>query len=123
MRRFFPKLAVNGWSLKQKASEVDGLIEAVEGLKVALKMVESENSGYKTRIDGLQENMEAMKTDLSDLKKNMNATIKRFIALGLQMPPDDFAIHSIDPDNLFDEADFKEDIPDSEPEPEGDDPE
>jgi hypothetical protein len=85
-------------------------------------MVESENSGYKTRIDGLQENMEAMKTDLSDLKKNMNATIKRFIELGLQIPPDDLAVHSIDPDNDIDDE-FLNDIPVVEPDRTRDDPE
>ncbi len=52
--KIFPKLAVNGWRLKQKASEVDKLAEAVEGLREALTQVERENTAYKTRVDNLQ---------------------------------------------------------------------
>jgi hypothetical protein len=50
----FPKLAVNGWSLKQKASDVDGLVQVVEDLRDALSLVEKENISYKTRVDNLQ---------------------------------------------------------------------
>jgi len=50
----FPKLAVNGWSLKQKASDVDRLVQVVEDLRDALSLVEKENNSYKTRVDNLQ---------------------------------------------------------------------
>jgi integrase len=50
----FPKLAVNGWSLKQKASDVDRLMLVVDELRGALSQVENENGSYKTRIDNLQ---------------------------------------------------------------------
>ncbi|MCK4583423.1 tyrosine-type recombinase/integrase [Candidatus Bathyarchaeota archaeon] len=52
--KIFPRLAVNGWRLKQKASEVDKLAKAVEGLRDVLTQVERENTAYKTRIDNLQ---------------------------------------------------------------------
>ncbi len=44
---FFPKLAVNGWSLKQKASDVDRLVQVVEDLRDALGLVEKENNGAR----------------------------------------------------------------------------
>ena len=52
--KIFPKLAVNGWRLKQKASEVDKLAQAVDKLRDALSQVERENTAYKTRVDNLQ---------------------------------------------------------------------
>ena len=51
----FPRLAVNGWRLREKASEVDELRRAVEGFRKALASVEQENRSYKVRIDNLQE--------------------------------------------------------------------
>ena len=54
----FPKLAVNGWSLKKKASEVDELAKRVDDLRSALSQVETENMDYKTRVDNLQERLE-----------------------------------------------------------------
>jgi integrase len=50
----YPKLAVNGWNLKKKASEVDELREKMESLSDALSQVEKENLAYRTRIDSLQ---------------------------------------------------------------------
>jgi len=55
--QIFPKLAINGWALKGKASEVDTLKKAVDELKNALAHVESENSAYKTRVDALQDSI------------------------------------------------------------------
>jgi cell division protein FtsB len=52
--KIFPRLAVNGWRLRKKASEVDELRKAVEGLRDALAQVEQENSSYKVRIDNMQ---------------------------------------------------------------------
>jgi len=65
----FPKLAVNGWSLKQKASEVDELAKRVDGLVSALAQVENENKGYKTRIDSLQQSMVEMETEIIMIRK------------------------------------------------------
>ena len=53
--QIFPKLAINGWALKEKASEVDMLVKEVFELKNALAHVESENASYKTRVDNLHE--------------------------------------------------------------------
>jgi len=53
--KIFPRLAVNGWRLKQRASEVDKLRNAVEEFRGALSQVEVENSSYKVRIDNLQQ--------------------------------------------------------------------
>lgn len=55
--KIFPKLAVNGWRLKQRASEVDQLKTQMNNLKIALEGLEKENIGYKTRIDGLQDQL------------------------------------------------------------------
>jgi len=63
--QIFPKLAINGWALKEKASEVDILRKEVLGLKNALTHVESENASYKTRVDNLQESLETLR-DLDD---------------------------------------------------------
>ena len=51
----YPKLAINGWRLKQKASEVDELRRQLDDFRNALTQIESENASYKTRIDNLQE--------------------------------------------------------------------
>jgi len=64
-----PKLAVNGWSLKQKASEVDVLVKSVDGLKTALSQLEAENSVYKTRIDNLQTSMVEMESKFSETEE------------------------------------------------------
>ena len=69
--KIFPKLAVNGWRLKQKASEVDKLAKAVEGLRDALTQVERENTTYKTRVDNLQTELariEEEKVSIEDLQ-------------------------------------------------------
>lgn len=58
--KIFPRLAVNGWRLKQEASKVDRLQIEVENLKHALNQVESENTAYKTRVDNLQEQVTAL---------------------------------------------------------------
>ena len=63
----FPKLAVNGWSLKQKATEVDELREEVEILKNALTHVEGENSSYKKRVDNLQDSVEVLVSQVQRL--------------------------------------------------------
>ena len=55
--KIFPRLAVNGWRLKQRASEVDQLRTQMNYLKIALEGLEKENIGYKTRIDGLQDQL------------------------------------------------------------------
>jgi hypothetical protein len=55
--QIFPKLAINGWALKEKASEVDELKKTVDELKNALNHVESENASYKTRVDALHESV------------------------------------------------------------------
>ena len=56
--KIFPKIAVDGWRLRQKASEADELRIAVEGLRDALTNVEQENSSYKVRVDNLQKKLE-----------------------------------------------------------------
>jgi hypothetical protein len=53
-RQVFPKLAVNGWNRKKQVVELDELTEKLDGLVSALKLVESENSAFKTRVDNLQ---------------------------------------------------------------------
>ncbi|MCW4048856.1 MAG: site-specific integrase [Candidatus Bathyarchaeota archaeon] len=55
--KIFPKLAINGWRLKQDASKVDNLVSRVDELRNALGQVERENIAYKTRVDNLQEQM------------------------------------------------------------------
>ena len=72
--KIFPRLAVNGWRLKQEASKVDRLRVEVEGLKNALKQVEGENSSYKTRIDNLQEQVTAFDNELKKLQEEMQST-------------------------------------------------
>lgn len=59
-KEIYPRLAVNGWRLKQKASEVDELRNELNNLRIALSQVESENTGYKTRIDNLQESINGL---------------------------------------------------------------
>ena len=66
--KIFPRLAVNGWRLKQKASEVDRLVDEVQELRNALTHLEGEKASYKTRIDNLQKqidniNARAMKSE------------------------------------------------------------
>ena len=58
----FPKLTVNGWRHKQEASEVEALRERLDGLTGALSQVERENASYKTRVDGLHQQI----TDLAN---------------------------------------------------------
>ena len=53
--QIFPKLAINGWALKEKASEVDMLRVELGKFRQALTQVEQENASYKTRVDNLQE--------------------------------------------------------------------
>ncbi|MBD3173347.1 hypothetical protein GF326_12855 [Candidatus Bathyarchaeota archaeon] len=52
--QIYPKLAINGWNLKQKAVKVESLAEKVEKLSKALTSLELENNSYKTRIDNMQ---------------------------------------------------------------------
>ena len=82
----FPKLAVNGWRLEQKASKVDQLIVEIQELRSALTQVETENSGYKTRLDNLQNQFTELTTNSdksqSDIEfmKNQNEILQK--ALG-----------------------------------------
>ena len=71
--QIFPKLAINGWALKEKASEVDVLKKTVDDLKNALSHVESENASYKTRVDNLQEQV----TSLAEQSQLQNETMKQ----------------------------------------------
>jgi hypothetical protein len=73
----FPKLAVNGWSLKQKASEVDVLVKRVDDLMTALSQIEAENSVYKTRIDSLQVSMGDMESKFSETEEILRNAIGR----------------------------------------------
>jgi len=72
--KIFPRLAVNGWRLKQEASKVDRLRVEVEGLKNALKQVEGENASYKTRIDNLQEHVSTLDKELKKSREEMRST-------------------------------------------------
>ena len=84
----FPNLTVNGWKHKQQATELDALHETVQGLTNALSHIEMENASYKTRIDGLHQQM----TDLVDTTKSqteeqarMKAVVQEVIASNMQM--------------------------------------
>jgi|GEM_PF-2224933 len=72
--KIFPRLAVNGWRLKQEASKVDRLRVEVEGLKNALKQVEIENASYKTRIDNLQEQVTTIDNELKKSQEEIRST-------------------------------------------------
>jgi len=72
--KIFPRLAVNGWRLKQEASKVDRLQVEVEGLKNALKQVEGENASYKTRIDNLQEQVTTIDNELKKSQEEIRST-------------------------------------------------
>jgi len=67
--KIFTRLAVNGWRLKQKASEVDRLVEKVQDLHNALTHLEGENASYKTRIDNLQKQMDIINTRVEKSEK------------------------------------------------------
>ena len=71
--KIFPKLAVNGWRLKQKASEVDELRKAVKEFRNALTQVEHENSSYKVRID----NMQTQVNRLLKIEENREEQVER----------------------------------------------
>ena len=71
----FPKLAVNGWSLKRKASEVDVLVKSVDDLKTALSQLEAENGVFKTRIDNLQISMVKMESNFSETEEILRNAI------------------------------------------------
>lgn len=66
----FPRLAVNGWRLKQKASEVDKLRVEVDALRGALTQVEGENSAYKTRLDNLQSQVSGLEKNLNEIRED-----------------------------------------------------
>ena len=72
--KIFPKLAVNGWRLKQEASKVDRLRVDVEGLKNALSQVEGENASYKTRIDNLQEQVTTLGKEVKESREEIRST-------------------------------------------------
>lgn len=72
--KIFPRLAVNGWRLKQEASKVDRLRIDVESLKNALKHVESENASYKTRMDNLQDQVSALGMELKESREEIRST-------------------------------------------------
>jgi len=72
--KIFPKLAVNGWRLKQEASKVDRLRVDVEGLKNALSQVEGENASYKTRIDNLQEQVTTLDKEVKESREEIRST-------------------------------------------------
>jgi integrase len=65
----YPKLAVNGWRLKQKASEVDELRKELENLRNALNQVESENSAYKVRLDNIKTQLDEQNKNLGNLEE------------------------------------------------------
>jgi integrase len=70
--QIFPKIAINGWALKEKASEVDQLRDEVKRFRKALNLVESENTAYKTRVDNLQSNLE----DVREVSVSQSGEIK-----------------------------------------------
>ena len=72
--KIFPRLTVNGWRLKQEASKVDRLQIEVDNLKHALNQVESENTAYKTRVDNLQEQVQALDHGLKKSRDEIRHT-------------------------------------------------
>ena len=89
--QIFPKLAINGWALKEKASEVDDLKKAVDELKNALTHVESENSAYKTRVDALQETVNEVIWDFRRMEALHSVQMGKLFEKGyLDMPLDKF---------------------------------
>ena len=72
--KIFPRIAVNGWRLKQEASKVDRLRVEIEDFKNALKQVEGENTTYKTRIDNLQEQVTALDKQLKESRDEIRST-------------------------------------------------
>ena len=69
----YPKLAVNGWNLKKKASEADKLKELVENLQSSLNQLETDNIAYRTRIDNLHEQV----SKLVETEANREAQFER----------------------------------------------
>jgi len=78
----FPKLAVNGWSLKQKASEVDDLIKKVSGLDAALAQVELENAAFRTRVESLQTRVESLSTEMKEFNATYLLTVNKQLKSG-----------------------------------------
>ncbi len=75
----FPKLAVNGWSLKQKATEVDELREVVDGFKDALAQVETENTAYKIRVDNLQDSVNILVGQVRELDALYHVSMEKLL--------------------------------------------
>jgi len=101
--KIFPRLAVNGWRLKQKASEVDKLAEAVEKLRDALTQVERENTAYKTRVDNLQSDLARIEEEkvsreaLRSLEDRYESVLSYMKSLGEVFD----VFYKKDPDKLF----------------------
>jgi len=62
--QIFPRIAVNGWGLKQKASERDVLKKEVIMLKEAILQLERTNTNYETRLDNLKEHVTNLEDDI-----------------------------------------------------------
>ena len=75
--KIFPRLAVNGWRLRQKASEVEVLRKEVSDLRKALTQLESENHARNTRIDNLHRSMDEMIRRYRELDAVFNLTIEK----------------------------------------------
>jgi hypothetical protein len=76
--QIFPKLAINGWALKEKASEVDELRKQLMSFKNALDQVETENAAYKTRIDNLQQSVQALEKKVDGFMTSDEILRERF---------------------------------------------
>jgi integrase len=79
--QIFPKIAINGWALKEKASEVDQLKDEVKRFREALNLVESENTAYKTRVDNLQQSLEGVR----EVSNSQSGEIKELTELVNEM--------------------------------------
>ena len=92
--QIFPKLAINGWALKEKVSEVDDLKKAVGELKNALAHVESENSSYKTRVDALQDTVNNVIRDFRRMEALHSVQMGKLFSRGLLNMPIDKLVSS-----------------------------
>ncbi|MHA1381337.1 MAG: tyrosine-type recombinase/integrase [Candidatus Helarchaeota archaeon] len=79
--KIFPKIAVNGWRLRQKASEADELREALDELKMALSQIEEENTGYRTRLDNQKDEIKELRVEGKELTENYSRINDAFTSL------------------------------------------
>jgi hypothetical protein len=66
----FPKIAVDGLRLRQKASEIDEFRETIDELKIALYQIEDKNTGYRTRLDNQKEEITELRVEGRELSEN-----------------------------------------------------